>query len=205
MRRSYNEISMTVKKAALGAGLEYGLAEDVGRAAHWLCARGHDGVAIAHAAIISAAGETACRYRSGVFAGAHAATAGPSALDLARTGFPVELENLDVPLLLAGLAGAEAGMAAIRFHLTLGDNDAIVISAGGPDRALDTLQPGADVCVSAEPLAQTGQSAAGQDSAGADVDETTWNRIEALAAKTYVPASDASRTRGAGAGLTDND
>jgi hypothetical protein len=32
-----------------------------------------------------------------------------------------------------------------------------------------------------------------------------WDRITELARRTYVPASDQSRLRGAGAGLTDND
>lgn len=37
------------------------------------------------------------------------------------------------------------------------------------------------------------------------VGEATWQRIAALARSTCVPASEASRTRGAGAGLREND
>ncbi len=37
------------------------------------------------------------------------------------------------------------------------------------------------------------------------VSETTWRSLQAFAAKSYVPASAASRLAGAGAGLTDND
>ncbi len=39
----------------------------------------------------------------------------------------------------------------------------------------------------------------------ADVNEAVWDRLAALAARTFVPASDASRLAGAGAGLNDND
>lgn len=37
------------------------------------------------------------------------------------------------------------------------------------------------------------------------IDPAVWAKLEYLAARTYVLASDASRTAGAGAGLTDND
>lgn len=40
---------------------------------------------------------------------------------------------------------------------------------------------------------------------GCTVDDTGWERLGALAARTYVAVSEISRRRGAGAGLTDND
>lgn len=40
---------------------------------------------------------------------------------------------------------------------------------------------------------------------GCQVDDRAWNRLGKLAHETYVPVSDESRLRGAGAGLTDND
>ena len=39
---------------------------------------------------------------------------------------------------------------------------------------------------------------------GVEVDERWWTAARRLAARTYVPASDDSRRRGAGAGLLDN-
>lgn len=38
-----------------------------------------------------------------------------------------------------------------------------------------------------------------------DMLDSTWNALTELASKTYVPATEASRLAGAGAGLTDND
>ena len=40
MTHSLNEIEAMAKKAARGAGLPWGLADDAGRAVRWLCARG---------------------------------------------------------------------------------------------------------------------------------------------------------------------
>ncbi|MEL7211719.1 MAG: hypothetical protein AAGK92_03585 [Pseudomonadota bacterium] len=37
------------------------------------------------------------------------------------------------------------------------------------------------------------------------IDDGLWDRLQGFAARTYVPASEASREKGAGAGLTDND
>ena len=39
----------------------------------------------------------------------------------------------------------------------------------------------------------------------ADFDAATWDRLDRFARRTYAPATEASRLKGAGAGLTDND
>ena len=44
-QRSLNEIDSLCQKAARGAGLDWGLAEEAGFAAAWLAARGADGAA----------------------------------------------------------------------------------------------------------------------------------------------------------------
>ena len=51
MNLSLNEIEATLRMAAVGAGWPHGLAEDFGRAAGWLMARGHDVLAQALAAL----------------------------------------------------------------------------------------------------------------------------------------------------------
>ncbi|MEM7320038.1 MAG: DUF3726 domain-containing protein, partial [Pseudomonadota bacterium] len=45
MNFSLNEVEATAKRAARGAGYDWGLAEEAGKATRWLCAGGHDGVA----------------------------------------------------------------------------------------------------------------------------------------------------------------
>jgi len=45
----------------------------------------------------------------------------------------------------------------------------------------------------------------GVDDAQIDIPDHRWSVLEALAARTYVPATTESRASGAGAGLTDND
>ena len=45
----------------------------------------------------------------------------------------------------------------------------------------------------------------GRNLGARDVPAETWSVLDALAVRTYVPASDQSRAAGAGAGLSDND
>lgn len=42
---SLNEVQVTAKKAARGAGYPWGIAEEAGQAARWLCSHGLDGCA----------------------------------------------------------------------------------------------------------------------------------------------------------------
>lgn len=68
-----------------------------------------------------------------------------------------------------------------------------------PSRTPDDELP---IAVSAADLrAASERSVAG----GCSVDDAHWERLRRLAWRTYVPVSDESRLRGAGAGLTDND
>lgn len=105
-----------------------------------------------------------------------------SALDLLASGAQTEVTlqcevNLDVLTSLALLAGQTYELT---YQLQAIDN-----------RVSLTASPG---------------SPAQHSTAGAvEVDESDLARAQELAHKTYVPATDASRLKGAGAGLTDND
>ena len=76
------------------------------------------------------------------------------------------------------------------------DGDAIEIEAAMDDASPVRIRTGAPhrSVVQARPC-QT----------RADVCDRTWALLDAFAAKTYAPATEASRLKGAGAGLTDND
>ncbi|MDH3263405.1 MAG: DUF3726 domain-containing protein [Paracoccaceae bacterium] len=207
MMLSLNEIETTLRKAALGAGLGFGAAEEVGRAGAWLCARGWDGVAAALAGLdrpgapCEAVAEGVCRFRK-----AAAASAGLAAIDLLLGDCGVRearLEGLDSPWLLVGLAGiaVEAGNAA--FRLRLGDAEALVRPAG-LDIAGAVPARGCDAALWVDEAPQHPASAP-RASAGAEVRDEDWRRALALAQRTYVPASDRSRRFGAGAGARDED
>ena len=105
-----------------------------------------------------------------------------SALDLLASGAQTEIilqpeVILDVLASLALLAGQTYELT---YHLqALGDCVSLTTSPGPP--------------------------AQHQTAGAVEVDEADLARAQELAHKTYVPASDASRLKGAGAGLTDND
>ncbi len=207
MRRSFNEISGMMKRAAMGAGLPAGLAEDAGRAAAWLCQQGMDGAAIALKAVLSAEGQGGCRFdaASGVFDQATAAIAGPSALDMACAGRRVGLRRTDVPAFVAGLAGVAASDRQVAFTLEGPSGNSVLITPHGIVEAEPLPAAASDLTLYLAQDARFPQNDPEPASGGADVDPETWTGIAALAARTFVPASEASRAHGAGAGMTDND
>lgn len=90
--------------------------------------------------------------------------------------------------------------------LAAGEAEA-ALPADVPARAMICLAAARGIClgeVSGKVQVQSGtpiQAATGPQ----EVPEALWQKLEHWAAKTYVPATEASRIAGAGAGLTDND
>lgn len=186
---SYNEVQSLTRKAAGGAGLPHGMAEDIGRAAVWLSARGVDAVEIAVAAL----GDDA--------RGEQALLLGQATIDALCCGEieHVSLQGRKESVLLIGLVGVAAMETGLNIGLERG-NGGIVPLAGVSDvsgltsdtRTLRRLSDGeAPACLGTPRPAAT--------------DAVAYAAALALAARTYVPASDFSRARGAGAGTTDND
>ncbi len=209
MRRSLNEIELMARKAAVGAGWANGLTEDAGRAAAWLCSYGHDGVHAVYESIKSGPRDISVEHvQSGlVFHDAQAARAGPSALDLLADGGMTEhaiLRNVEAPVLVLGLAGILSKQYASTVTLDFANGaQARVASDGHQISGTISCSP-CDVTI--RRITWSGTNLTPIDAAtGYDVSENTWPQLEALAAKTYVPATDESRRRGAGAGPIDND
>lgn len=228
MHLSLNEISAALRKAGRGAGLPVGLADEVADAAIWLVERGRDGVAAAVQGLASPHCEIEIVQTAPLTLRGPVVVAGPSAVDLLMTepaDGRVRIEAVDAPLLLAGMVGralegerAEGErVAVLRFGAGdgLGDGGGeIIVSGGGvqvraecssPDLAAPDLpNPGqpveirfaASVSGSGRPITTLG---------AITVDDALWAEVQALAAKTYVPADAASRSRGAGAGAIDNE
>ena len=210
MRHSLNEIEMVLRKAAAGCGYPFGLAEDIGRAGAWLCAQAQDGVAAGLAGLASGeAGPCRTRYEpeTMTFAAARVAWCGPSAVEFALcadVGDAIGLTGLDAPLLLVGFAGIAARDTGISLSFSNGC-DALVWPGGlvmrGP---MPSAGVDATVAVTGEPgCFRLGVQEPSQD--GIYIDAALWAVALALAARTYVPASETSRATGAGAGDIDND
>jgi hypothetical protein len=177
---SLNEVESLAAKAARGAGLAWGLADDVGRAARRLAAAG---LPWADAVLRLPHDDRAARI------GARLADEPP---DDGAT-----VEAVTDPLLLIAMAAQDPSPR--RFEWA----GRCVMSVGGH---LDVLaMPGDAPCPATLIVRSSAASDVGARLTRCHLDEAAHTALERLGAATYVPASDRSRTAGAGAGLTDND
>ncbi len=178
---SLNEVAALLLKAARGAGLPLAHAEDLAALAPWLCDP-------ATLSVVTTALETPpepleIKAQDGTSSlKGHPLITPSTALDLVLAGEgPVLIHPPEPAILAAAIARTEALLnRTIPFERT---PSGTLIQA--PTDSLPTPAAAAEgpVHLSPDLLA----------------------RLDALVSRTYVPASDASRLAGAGAGLTDND
>ena len=217
MTHSLNEIEGLSIKAVRGAGVPWGLAEEAGKAARWLAAHGQpaadvlvgtldliDGRSygdlrpvregerwVGRAGLLCPliAGVTLCDRAEAIAAGERFVT-GPIAYPLLVVPFVAAAQRTVGSAFVLEWPGVSVGVDAAGLHLASGA-DALAVAA-------DEL-----VCDTRSQLPSGGAVAAG--TGGIKVDPVPLARLGAYAHRTYVPASEASRERGAGAGLDDND
>jgi hypothetical protein len=190
MTMSLNEVEAMARKAARGAGFEWGLAEDAGKATRWLCAHGQDGVAVAVAVFTNGAAAESTL--------ACGAALSDRAADL-RDG-SIELQNLADPLFLMPFAAmaAQTLRATVEVECdgcrALTDGKSLTLIGDFPEIASALSIRLTDTVLGAE-----------GPSSRARPNPSDWAELETLAKRTYAPATDESRLKGAGAGLSDND
>ncbi|MDW5317062.1 DUF3726 domain-containing protein [Rhizobium sp. PL01] len=203
---SFNEVQSSARKAAAGAGLAYGVAEDIGIAAAWLSARGIDGIAATIRAV-----ETVSPDRRKDIAPASAtrvAIEGLAAIDTlcaGKTGDSIVLDRVDAPALLAGLAGVAAANLGLAIQLTFPNGQNLLLPHARDIAA--ALDGALEIDISLMCLGEIGNNPADQSLPARPhaCDEIAYRKAMRLAARTHVPASEASRNRGAGTSKTDND
>jgi Protein of unknown function (DUF3726) len=204
---SLNEVEALATKAARGAGLSWGLCEDAGKATRWLAACGVDWspslivLLSMHGRLRGPLDNHAERALSPLLAGTYIADLQISDTSLQAVAYPLWL------LPFAGRIAAEGG-TAVRvswgwLSITVWPNGGDV---AGPQTELAAPYASQVVISTVRP----GQAAPGQVVAlprqlRSSVRTADWHALEALGARTYVPASAQSRAKGAGAGLVDND
>jgi hypothetical protein len=178
---SRNEVHGVVRKAALGARLPGGTADDLANAASWMEARGLAALALALDYIQrgNAANQNIATFFDRIAVGEQ----------------QVRIDQVD--LLLVGFA-ADAAMAYDLGFAVEWTGARVEI---GPEGASQT---GVDFSGPATISACVAPAAMGKVDEIVIVDEV-WARANAMAAAYYVPATDASRLGGAGAGVNDND
>jgi hypothetical protein len=191
---SLNEVETLALKAARGAGLPWGVAEDVGRSAAWL------------ARCVGTWAESLLMLLENPPAAARSPLllAGALADGAVATAELVVAPLWVLPPLLLGPGrcnpvALRLGMEEIRCNP--GEAPGATCSAAG----LAALPPSL-VAVRLHPQRLPPlPNAMPQHLRRSIVTRGALARLEALAALTYVPASEASRRRGAGAGLLDDD
>lgn len=216
MAVSQNEIEVMGKRAARGAGLSWGLAEEAGKTARWLSSRGlpgpeqlaeiltrNDGKPYVELAPVSLEGvwcapsDRLCPLITGAVLCDHA--------NRIAGGVQIKLGPVAQPLLLAPYAAAVAKMTNTAVELAWGDTVLIFTADGyaieGDGKTLTARKADGVLCRRVCD-ARVGLA---DYVPGRSVDAETWGRLAAFAQRTFAPATEASRLTGAGARLIDND
>ncbi len=210
MTLSLNEVEATAKKAARGAGYSWGLAEEAGKAARWLCARDLDGCK-ALAGLLQefhdapeahwtpmpdrspwqARGERLCPIITG-------ATISDRAHELRGGSFGVA--SLVEPVLLLPFAASCALQLKTGVSVKLSEASAVV---DGDALEINGTFPSSTEAVTIS-IGGSVSSPAALHHRATPLPQS-WQILNRFAGRTYAPATEASRLTGAGAGLSDND
>ncbi len=209
MSYSLNEIDTLCRKAARGTGLDWGHAEDAGKAARWLQARDLPGAECLLTCL--EAGDAA---RPIEVQGAEWRADGPLCPIVAGASLcdhaelladqAVTLHDVRAPLLLAPFAAAAAARMGRAIRLAWQDAALTFGPAARFDGSRTALRAPAAGRVTWGP-AEDAASDEGPRTSRAHLPRDIYDRLDALARRTYAPATEESRAAGAGAGLTDND
>ncbi len=214
---SLNEIQALATKAARGAGLPWGLADEAGRAARWLEARGLAGLSALHGTLegLSKQDWRCCFpvpsgsiWRSeageidGLLAGVTVADRAGQPLAFAGDGALV-LAAVRWPLLTMPFLAGVAQVYGVRLIVSLGiETPAVGI---GPDsiaescRAIEDLTLAGSVRIERGQIGELPQSLSQLDGS-IPIENEVFARLNRWACRTYVPESAESRARGAGGG-----
>lgn len=216
MNRSLNEISAHAIRAARGAGLSWGMAEEAGRATRWLASHDLAGPAALcdvltkndgapHLAVAPVSLDGEWHAPKGDLCPLTAGAALNDCADRLAHGQPVTMVNVAHPLLILPFAAWAAihlkqPVRVIWQNVQIDtDGDTIWIDAAQGD--LDTDRAETLSCQLAAPRRDAGSRPAQRGTVGPDL----WARLDMFAKRTFAPATEASRLLGAGAGVSDND
>lgn len=209
---SLGEIDSTALLAARGAGYSWGLAEEAGKSTRWLAARRMPWLPSLLAMLAVSPGETEFVIAGETIRPKRAPNMSPLSVGAyiadARQPLPVTLHNVRHPIWLLPFAAVLA--SEMRSPVAIGWLDA---KAGLTERAVYQLgnpaslraEAASQVRIEPLPTEPSEPPSFVRQSGGSQVDPDAWRALEELAGRTYVPATDASRLRGAGAGILDTD
>ncbi len=214
MNFALNEVEAMAKKASRGAGYSWGMAEEAAKASRWLCANGIDGVNALAVALLAADGsdpkwmvpqtlDEEWRAQSGTIC---PLMAGATLSDFAGVGpeISVGIVNVVAPILLLPFAANAARQFGCPVTVA---RDGVLATTDGKGLALSGAQSAVSIDIAPRVTVQrTGQiGAKNPPQTRATPSDAGWAALGHFAHRTYAPATDESRLKGAGAGLSDND
>lgn len=193
-KRTLSEIAATATKAARGAGCPWGMAEEAGMSVRSLEAHGLAGVA-ALAKLLETPRDCTCS------SGGEAACSLKMAARIADEGDRLEsvsLNKITAPLIIFGTLLQMAKTQDACFALETEGMRMVAMPEGANIGAAETALTKVNPCEPCLPVTLP-------DWKSRDVDPKGWAILEAFAARTLVPETDASRASGAGPTGNDND
>jgi hypothetical protein len=204
---SLNEAEVMATKAAWGAGRPWGLAQDAGRAMSTLEAMRLPGAASLLDLLIATDGVPCERLRpvstqSELWQADRAmcpVLVGAFISDLGAQSEQLKLRQVHAPLLLVPFCLMAFDNVVFNWSACTIRSSDEGFSVHGALNAKLADQVSIDNSEPAEEATHRWQPGA------VDIADEIWEALSAFAHRTYVPASEASRLKGAGAGLTDND
>ena len=209
MTLSLGEVEAMARKAARGAGYDWGIADEAGYAVRWLEARKVGGIiALAEVLDVVANAEPSGFAPKGMIDW----TCPQNQLCPVMTGLVladgamlrgsgvINLPSVMAPLLLLPFVGHLSASQGHALSVVAGTGSAIVlgenINVTGDWRTYDGP-------VEIKP--RDARPPPGAKITRVNPDPSAWKTLKRMASRTYAPATEASRLMGAGAGLTDND
>ncbi len=206
MTYSLNEIQTTSKKATRGAGYSWGLAEEAGFAVRWLCNQGMDGCAALARTLTqfdgadfmdispnvqgeqwSAKGDVLCPLIAGAVLSDHANKLRAQAVNVG----PVLEPSLLIPF-AALCARALQGVVTVEFPggvAILDGNNLSYSGHAGSATEIVVIRLGGEL---GTPNAAVSRG---------NPESSAWDALNKFAQRTYAPATEESRMKGAGAEL----
>lgn len=213
---SLSEIDALGRKAARGAGYEWGVAEEAGRTVRWLSAYGFQGLeALAH--WLELRGHDTARHRPVLQGGVWRAgatlcplTAGTLVSDREHellSGRVLAFGAVQQPMLMLSMVARIIENRACAVVFSIDNVDIHCVAQGLFFPVISPWRRTASNvrCVLAEAETPPTDGMLVPSPRGRPVDVLALRQLQALASRTYAPATDASRLAGAGAGRSDND
>ena len=213
---SLSEVDALATKAARGVGYEWGLAEEAGRATRWLCQQGADGCSVLTTYLQRIDGLAFVQYSPRMQSDSWFSNgsilcplmAGAALSDGSGDshGSTLRLLNVAEPGLLmffaAQYAQRLAGVLVLSWNGSSAttDGENMMLNPGNDLHALIGVH---DVQIEFKP--QGALKVSSSLCTRATPANNVWSALNDFASRTYAPATEDSRLKGAGAGLSDND